>query len=141
LRGLTGAVGLTDGSGIGLSVSGNTLTFSNTGVLSFNGLTGAVTGVTTGIANTFGPLQSFTNGISAAGGTFSALTRFNAGISAAGATFTGPVNLTNTLLINGTQGSNNQVLTSTGSGITWATPAGGGGGVDEAFVIAMATVL
>jgi hypothetical protein len=81
LRGLTGAVGLTNGSGIGLSVSGNTLTFSNTGVLSFNGLTGAVTGVTTGIANTFGPLQSFTNGISAAGGTFNELTRFTAGIS------------------------------------------------------------
>jgi hypothetical protein len=68
-------------------------------------------------------------GLSAAGGTFSALTRFTAGISASGATFTGPVNLTNTLLINGTQGSNNQVLTSTGSGITWATPAGGGGSV------------
>jgi hypothetical protein len=74
-------------------------------------------------------LLNATNGISSAGGTFSALTRFNAGISASGATFTGPVNLTNTLLINGTQGSNNQVLTSTGSGITWATPAGGGGSV------------
>ena len=83
LRGLTGAVGLTNGSGIGLSVSGNTLTFTNIGVLSFNGLTGAVTGVTTGIANTFGPLQSFTNGISAAGGTFNELTRFTAGISSA----------------------------------------------------------
>ena len=269
LRGLTGAVGLTNDSGIGLSVSGNTLTFTNIGVLSFNSLTGAVTGVTTGTANTFGPLQSFTNGISSAGGTFSALTRFTAGISAAGgmtlsgtlslngvtyttniartdssnnfsvrqviiangadqpplidayctntanrfrmdpynsrlifdqdsgvlgevilqfpqsyatvtipdytttlaglsgtqtfggtntfnaltnfntgissaggtfsaltrftagisasgATFTGPVNLTNTLLINSSQGSNNQVLTSTGSGVTWATPAGGG---------------
>ena len=53
-------------------------------VSSFNGLTGAVTGVTTGTANTFGPLQSFTNGISSAGGTFSALTRFTAGISASG---------------------------------------------------------
>lgn len=39
-------------------------------VSSFNGLTGAVTGVTTGVANTFGPLQSFTVGISAAGATF-----------------------------------------------------------------------
>jgi hypothetical protein len=37
-------------------------------VTSFNGLTGAVTGVTTGTANTFGPVQSFTNGISASGG-------------------------------------------------------------------------
>jgi hypothetical protein len=45
IRGLTGAVGVTNGSGIGLSVSGQTMTFSNTGVLSFNGLTGAVTGV------------------------------------------------------------------------------------------------
>jgi hypothetical protein len=36
--------------------------------LSFNGLTGAVTGVTTGTANTFVALQSFTSGISAAGG-------------------------------------------------------------------------
>jgi hypothetical protein len=53
-------------------------------VVSFNGLTGAVTGVTTGTANTFGPLQSFTNGISSAGGTFNALTRFTAGISASG---------------------------------------------------------
>jgi hypothetical protein len=35
------------------------------GVLSFNGFTGAVTGVTTGTANTFGPLQSFTNGVRA----------------------------------------------------------------------------
>jgi hypothetical protein len=74
-------------------------------------------------------LITASSGISSAGGTFSALTRFNAGISASGATFSGPVNLTNTLLINGTQGSNNQVLTSTGSGITWATPAGGGGSV------------
>jgi|694.fasta_scaffold61660_1 hypothetical protein len=328
VRGITGAVGITNGSGIGLSVSGNTLTVSNTGVLSvngftgaignvakidsdngflvaqsiqidggdyelfvdpenneifyndlnasttlkfdtndntvtfpndtgtialtknvvssFNGLTGAVTGVTTGTANTFGPLQSFTNGISSAGGTFSALTRFTAGISASGGitfnsnvtinspnilnvmtivsdsqlyledtsnarvsigdysynnnstyiylrdptsqlqlsnpfgtidigdpngidsgnyisysatdstlygnsnslngfsdlsanyiyalsgisasggvTLSGPLNIRNTLLINGSQGSNNQVLTSTGIGITWAAvPAG-----------------
>jgi hypothetical protein len=98
-------------AGTGLAL--NSLQFSNTGVLSFNGLTGAVTGVTTGTANTFGPLQSFTNGVSASGG----------------ATFGGSVNIVNTLLINGSQGSNNQVLTSTGSGITWATPAGGAGSV------------
>jgi hypothetical protein len=73
VRGLTGAVGITNGSGIGLSVSGQTMTFSNTGVLSFNGLTGAVTGVTTGSSNTFGPVQSFTNGISAAGSTFASV--------------------------------------------------------------------
>jgi hypothetical protein len=210
IRGLTGTVGITNGNGIGLSVSGQTMTFSNTGVLSIDGSTGAITNVartnvtntfsaiqlivapsaylqvtdsistnevsfdaennrlyfyndfsggevflqptilaastitvalpnyTTTLAglagtqtftgtNTFSTLTNFTSGISAAGGTFSALTRFTAGISAAGATFTGPVNLTNTLLINSSQGSNNQVLTSTGSGITWATPVGGGG--------------
>jgi hypothetical protein len=82
---------------------------------------------TFGGTKTFNALTSFNAGISSSGGTFSALTRFTAGISAAGATFTGPVNLTNTLLINSSQGSNNQVLTSTGSGITWATPSGSGG--------------
>ena len=56
--GVTGGVALVGASGA-------------IGVASFNGLTGAVTGVTTGTANTFGPLQSFTNGISSAGGTFS----------------------------------------------------------------------
>jgi len=40
-------------------------------VISFNGLTGAVSGVTTGTSNTFGPLQSFTGGISVSGATFS----------------------------------------------------------------------
>jgi len=195
LRGLTGAVGLTDGSGIGLSVSGNTLTFSNTGVLSFNGLTGAVTGVTTGTANTFGPLQSFTNGISSSGGTFSALTRFNAGLSAsfvrtssiqgpggtdvifdsgaiklqqlgfpsnnttrltASSTVdqtitlpddTGTVALTKSVVssFNGRTGAVNFVagtnISITPSGNTFTISASGGGGVDEAFVIAMATVL
>ena len=203
IRGLTGGVGLTNGSGIGLSVSGNTLTVSNTGVLSIDGSTGDIAYVAkTNVNNnfstsqtistidpefivynsdnnnqatifsglisfsngsyeqvlipsltdpgnlitlpdfsttlaglfgtqtftgtkTFSTLTNFNAGISSAGGTFSALTRFTAGISASGATFSGPVNLTNTLLINGTQGSNNQVLTSTGSGITWAAvPAG-----------------
>ena len=63
-------------------------------VNSFNGLTGAVTGVTTGTANTFGPLQSFTNGISAAGATFSGLAQFIAGISAAGGDITFNSNVT-----------------------------------------------
>jgi hypothetical protein len=53
-------------------------------VTSFNGLTGAVTGVTVGGANTFTALNTFNAGISAAGGTFSALTVFTAGISAGG---------------------------------------------------------
>lgn len=67
------------------------LCYGNTGaatitqyVSSFNGLTGAVGGVCAAQENTFVPIQSFTNGISAAGGTFSALTRFTAGISASG---------------------------------------------------------
>jgi hypothetical protein len=94
-------------AGTGLAL--NSLQFSNTGVLSFNGLTGAVTGVTTADSNIFGPLQTFTNGVSASGG----------------ATFGGSVNIVNTLLINGDQGSNSQVLTSTGTGITWATSTGG----------------
>jgi hypothetical protein len=40
IRGITGTVGITNGTGIGLSVSGQTMTFSNTGVLSINGSTG-----------------------------------------------------------------------------------------------------
>jgi len=40
-------------------------------VISFNGLTGAVTGVTTSVANIFIPLQTFNSGITSSGGTFS----------------------------------------------------------------------
>ena len=40
-------------------------------VTSFNGLSGVVTGVTTGLSNTFGPLQNFSSGISVSGATFS----------------------------------------------------------------------
>ena len=69
LNGLTGTVGITAGSGMGVTVSGQNIVLSNTGVLSFNGLTGAVTGVTTGTANTFGPVQSFNGGIVASGAT------------------------------------------------------------------------
>lgn len=71
IRGLTGAVGITNGSGIGLSVSGQTLTFSNTGVLSIDGGTGAITNVArTDVTNTFSAYQIFT-GISSAGATIS----------------------------------------------------------------------
>ena len=51
--------------------SSGTSGITGTYVVTFNGLTGAVTGVTTGVANTFGPLQSFTSGISVSGATFS----------------------------------------------------------------------
>ena len=40
-------------------------------VTSFNGLTGAVTGVTTGVSNEFIPIQSFLGGINVSGATFS----------------------------------------------------------------------
>ena len=50
---------------------------SATGVSSFNGLTGAVGGVTTSVANTFTALQSFSAGISASGGTFTSDIKVN----------------------------------------------------------------
>jgi hypothetical protein len=54
IRGLTGTVGITNGNGIGLSVSGQTMTFSNTGVLSIDGGTGAITNVAkTDVNNNF----------------------------------------------------------------------------------------
>jgi len=45
------------------------------------------------------------------------------------ATFQANVNLQSGLLLNNSQGTSGQVLTSTGSGVQWATPSGGGGGV------------
>jgi hypothetical protein len=59
LRGLTGAVGLTNGTGINLSVSGQTMTFSNTGVLSIDGSTGSITNVArTNVDNIFSASQT-----------------------------------------------------------------------------------
>jgi len=59
IRGLTGIIGITNGSGIGLSVSGQTMTFSNTGVLSINGSTGAITNVArTNVDNFFNASQT-----------------------------------------------------------------------------------
>ena len=59
IRGLTGSVGLTNGSGIGLSVSGNTLTVSNTGVLNIDGSTGAIANVArTNVNNSFTESQT-----------------------------------------------------------------------------------
>jgi hypothetical protein len=43
------------------------------------------------------------------------------------ATFQANVNLQASLLLNNSQGTNGQVLTSTGSGVQWATPSSGGG--------------
>jgi hypothetical protein len=59
VRGLTGAIGITNSSGIGLSVSGQTMSFSNTGVLSIDGGTGAITNVArTNVNNNFTVNQS-----------------------------------------------------------------------------------
>jgi hypothetical protein len=123
LNGFTGGVTLAAGTGITLTSTSNTITIATivgvgatgatgatgpqgiqgatgaTGpvgnyVISFNGLTGAVTGASLG-ANTFTALNTFNAGISSAGGTFSSLTRFTAGITAStlyvsgGATFAG----------------------------------------------------
>jgi hypothetical protein len=44
------------------------------------------------------------------------------------ATFQANVNLQAGLLLNNSQGTSGQVLTSTGTGVQWATPSGGGGG-------------
>ena len=65
-----GAVSSVSGSGNGILVSPTTgaVVVQNTGVQSFNGLTGAVGGVTTSAVNTFTALQTFSSGISAAGG-------------------------------------------------------------------------
>jgi len=72
LNGLTGGITLSAGSGISLVPNGNIITVNNTAgvtkyVESFNGLTGNVTGVTTGTANIFNELQTFTKGISFTG--------------------------------------------------------------------------
>lgn len=50
--GATGTVTITPGSNIGVSRSSKTITITNNGVRSFNGLTGAVTGVSSVIAGT-----------------------------------------------------------------------------------------
>lgn len=73
LNGFTGDVTATVGSGLSVTNSSKTITFTNTGVLSFNGLTGGVTGVTTSAANTFIPVQTFNSGISASGATFNGI--------------------------------------------------------------------
>jgi hypothetical protein len=64
IQGNTGATGSQGPQGI-QGNTGATGAIPTDYVISFNGFTGAVTGVTTGTANTFVQLQSFTNGISA----------------------------------------------------------------------------
>ena len=91
---------------LGVSGADITLVGSGTATLTFPTTSTTIAGL--GIAQIFTQQQTF-----------------NAGITAAGATLTGALNLINTLLINGAQGSNGQVLTSTGTGITWSTPSSG----------------
>jgi len=93
---------------LGVSGADITLVGSGTATLTFPTTSTTIAGL--GIAQIFTQQQTF-----------------NAGITAAGATLTGALNLINTLLINGAQGSNGQVLTSTGTGITWTTPSVSGG--------------
>ena len=56
------------------------------------------------------------------------------------ATFTGDVDAIN-YKVNGAQGSDGQVLTSTGSGVQWEDASGGGGGVDGITSTADATAI
>ena len=64
------AKSLGTGTGISTTTGEGTLQINNTGVLSFNGSTGAVTGITAGGANTFTQLNTFSAGISASSGIF-----------------------------------------------------------------------
>jgi len=68
--GIVGPTGPTGpaGSVLGAVASLNGKTGALQGVCTWNGLTGDVTGVTTGVVNNFKALQSFSNGISASGG-------------------------------------------------------------------------
>ena len=76
-----------------------TIALTKNVVSSFNGLTGAVTGVTTGTANTFVQLQSFNSGISSAGGTFASQVRFLSGITCSGgATFNTDISVNSVLI-------------------------------------------
>ena len=110
VTGVTGVTGATGAQGI-QGVTGATGIQGATGatgpvgdyVISFNGITGAVTGITAGGENVFTSLNSFSAGISAAGGvtfsgtfsgataSFSKLLTASGGLSASGATFSGNI--------------------------------------------------
>ena len=66
----TGVTGISAGTGISVSSNTGNPTITNIGVQSFNGLTGAVAGVTTSAANIFTALNTFSAGLSASGATF-----------------------------------------------------------------------
>ena len=111
LNGFTGGVTLAAGTGITLTNASNIITITNIGVQSFNGLTGAVSGVTqinagsgisisgstnptitnTGVQSFNGLTGAVTGVTTSVANTFTALQTFNSGINASGATFTGPI--------------------------------------------------
>jgi hypothetical protein len=112
LNSLTGAVTIVGGTNIGVTSASGSITVTNLGVRTFNGLTGALQGVSAAVAGTgisvsgatgsvtitnIG-VQSFNGntgavtGASLGANTFTALNTFNAGISAAGGvTFAGDI--------------------------------------------------
>jgi hypothetical protein len=92
------------------------------GVSRFNGLTGAVTGVTTGTANNFVALQSFSAGISASGGvTFSGTLASNLGYIVTSSTINAQTGTTYTFL----SSDNGKIVTfNNGSPITVTVPTG-----------------
>jgi hypothetical protein len=116
-NGLTGAVVLAGGTDISVVPTGQTLTINYTGssvsnaVTSFNGLTGAVGGVTTSAANIFTALNSF-----------------NAGISASGATFSGNIITTNGTIRTASASTAVNLFDTTSAGITIGAASGGGSG-------------
>ena len=75
------------GTGISTTTGEGTLQINNTGVLSFNSLTGAVTGITAGGANTFTQLNTFSAGISASAVTADAYKLSSSGIQAKTASY------------------------------------------------------
>jgi hypothetical protein len=111
-NGLTGAVGITAGTNVTITQSGNTLTISSSGgssitdyVVSFNGLTGAVQGVSAAVAGT---------GISVSGAT-GAVTITNTGVQSFNGS-TGAVSFVN--YVSSFNGSSGSVGISAGTGIS-----------------------
>jgi hypothetical protein len=113
---VSGVTGIIGSSGILVSGTSTYPTITNTGVLSINTQTGAITGIATLTSpQIFTALQQFTGGISASGATFSgnisapnvvttttantftALQQFTSGISASGGTFSGNVIFNNSI--------------------------------------------
>ena len=116
VNGFTGFVGLSGSSSVSITTSGNTLVFTSTG-----------SGVSTGVANTWTQLQSFTRGISTAGMTLTGGLTVNGYIHLNGGfTLTnGIFNLNNIIFrTDGSVGNYSIIIgsqTSTGVGIGWGT--------------------